>query len=299
MRFAIVGCGNVGMELARRWTKAGHTVIGTTTSPSRVDEVAAACAEVAVLRGSDRDALARAVEGADAVVLTVSPRIGRAFDAAARVTEYADTLTATAQTAVAVHPRVVFTSSISVYGAGATDPVDETTPLTGDPDASPRNFIAAEQAVLRTPGGAVLRIPDVYGHPRDIDYPSRVKLAHDVLGGSVPFDGDALLYRIDYRDAAAALDFVVGRGLTGAYNAVPDASVPATNREFFAAIAAGTGLPELAAGADQLGEAARRGVRVRLSDRVGARRRRVGRQAEQVGETGDAQLAVHELARVA
>ncbi|MDG6107001.1 NAD(P)-binding domain-containing protein [Dactylosporangium aurantiacum] len=246
MRYVVIGCGNVGMELARRWSAAGHHVVGTTTSPARVAEVAGVCADVAVLRGSDEGAVRRAARGADAVVLTVSPRVGRAFDARDRVQEYADTLTASAATAARVHPRVVFTSSVSVYGAGTGALIDEDSPLTGDHDASPRNFIAAERAVLdASPGGAVVRIPDVYGHPRDLDYPARVRLAHELLGGSVPFAADALLYRIDYRDAAAALDLVVRAGLTGVYNAVPDAVVPPTNREVFGAICAGQGRPDL------------------------------------------------------
>lgn len=245
MRYVIIGCGNVGMELAGRWLRAGHEVIGTTTSPERVEELRACCTDVAVLRGSDRTAVARVSEGADAVVLTVSPRLSRSFDAAQRVTEYADTLAASARTAADVHPRVVFTSSVSVYGAGSGALIDEETPLTDDPDASPRNFIAAEAVVLAAPGGAVLRIPDVYGHPRDIDYPTRVKMAHEMLGGSVPFSGEALLYRIDYRDAAAALAFVVEQGLVGAYNAVPDASVPPTNQAAFGDICAANGWPQL------------------------------------------------------
>ncbi|TDB94351.1 NAD-binding protein [Actinomadura sp. 7K534] len=245
MRYVVVGCGNVGMELARRWTERGHTVIGTTTSPGRVDEVREVCSDAAVLRGSDEAALAEAVRGADAVVLTVSPRLSHSFDADQRVAEYADTLAGSARTAAAVHPRVVFTSSTSVYGAGTGTLIDETSPTTDDADASPRNFIAAEQAVLATPGGAVVRIPDVYGHPRDIDYPARVRFAHERLGGSVPFAAGALLYRIDYRDAAAALDFVVTEGLAGVYNAFPDAEVPPTNAEAFGEICKAEGLPEL------------------------------------------------------
>ncbi|GGO62003.1 NAD-dependent epimerase/dehydratase family protein [Nonomuraea cavernae] len=245
MRYVIIGCGNVGMELARRWTGAGHQVTGTTTTPGRIEELREVCSDVAVLRGSDRPAVERVTDGADAVVLTVSPRLARSFDAGQRVAEYADTLTASARTAAEAHPRVIFTSSVSVYGAGTGAVVDEETPTTTDPDASPRNFVAAEQAVLATAGGAVVRIPDVYGHPRDLDYPTRVKLAHEMLGGSVPFSADALLYRIDYRDAAAALDFVVSEGLTGIYNAVPDAVTPRTNKELFGEICAAEGWPAL------------------------------------------------------
>ncbi|WP_165966452.1 NAD-dependent epimerase/dehydratase family protein [Actinomadura sp. 7K507] len=245
MRYLIIGCGHIGTELARRWTSAGHQVTGTTTSPGRVEKLREICTDAAVLRGADLDAVTRAAEGADAIVLTVSPRLQRSFDAAQRVAEYADTLTASARTAVTAHPRVVFTSSSSVYGAGEGALIDEETPTTTDSDASPRNFVAAEQAVLASPRGAVVRIPDVYGHPDDIDYPTRVKFAHDVLGGSVPFSADALLYRVDYRDAAAAIDFVVTQGLTGVYNAVPDETVPPTNAAAFAEICAAAGLPGL------------------------------------------------------
>jgi nucleoside-diphosphate-sugar epimerase len=245
MRYVIVGCGNIGLELARRWRADGHTVLGTTTSAERVEEVRAACGAVAVLRGSDRDAMRSAVAEADAVVLTVSPRLSRAFDAEQRVAEYADTLTATCRTAASVHARVLFASSSSVYGNGTAPYVDESSPLTVDTDASPRNFIAAEQAVLALAQGAVVRLPDVYGHPRDIDYPSRVRFAHEVLHGSVPFSGESLLYRVDYRDAAAALAFVIERELTGVYNAVPDATTPASNRDLLNALCAEQGLPDL------------------------------------------------------
>ena len=139
MRYVIIGCGNVGMELARRWVSAGHQVIGTTTSPDRVpswppsaprwrSSVAATVPPSSgPTRGRRRGRAHR------------EPAIARAFDADQRIAEYADTLTASARTAAAVHPRVVSTSSVSVYGAGHGALVDEATPVTDDPDASPRN----------------------------------------------------------------------------------------------------------------------------------------------------------------
>jgi Trk K+ transport system NAD-binding subunit len=78
MRFLVLGCGNIGMELARRWTGDGHTVVGTTTTADRVAQLSEVCAEVQVLHGDDRAAVAGAAAGADAVVVTVSPRFHRA-----------------------------------------------------------------------------------------------------------------------------------------------------------------------------------------------------------------------------
>ncbi len=248
MRYLVLGCGNVGMELARALTADGQVVIGTTTSPDRVPQVREVCADVAVLRGADAAAVAAAAADVDAVVVTVSPRLTRAVSPALRGEEYAATLTATAHSAVAAHDRVIFASSTSVYGraARAVAPLDETAPATDSPDPSPVSFLAAERAVLASPRGAVVRLPDVYGHPRDLDYVRRVELAHTMMGGRVPFCPDALLYRIDYRDAARALRHVVEHGLAGVFNAVPDAETPPTNEEVFGAIARARGLPELA-----------------------------------------------------
>jgi hypothetical protein len=219
-------------------------MVGTTTTPARVAELSEVCGEVRVLRGSARAELAAATTDADAVVLTVSPRLGRSFDADQRVAEYADTLLATARTAAQVHPRVVFTSSISVWrrsrpGGRRVDRHDRRSGrLT--PDVRRRRGGGAGAARR-----AVVRIPDVHGHPRDIDYPARVRFAHEVLGGSVPFSAAALLYRIEVRDAAAARAFVVEHDLRGVYNAVPDAAVPLSNQEAFAGICAAENLPEL------------------------------------------------------
>ncbi len=63
MRYVVIGCGNVGMELARRWTARGHEVVGTTTSPERVGELREVCSDVAVLRGADEAAVAEATRG--------------------------------------------------------------------------------------------------------------------------------------------------------------------------------------------------------------------------------------------
>ncbi|MEV6162776.1 NAD(P)-binding domain-containing protein [Streptomyces sp. NPDC052052] len=245
MRYVVIGCGNVGGGVARLLRAQGHEVVGTTTSEERRAEVAETCGEAVVLSGRDVAAVRRVAEGADGLVLTVSPRLRRALDPASRAAEYADALVATARAAASAHPRVVMAGSVSVYGDAAGPVVDETTAPTEDDDASPRSFLAAEAAVLALDGGAVVRLPDVTGHPGDLDDTARVKLAHDHLGGVVPFASGALRHRIDHRDAAGALAFVLTQGLTGLYNAVPDATVPPTNAESFGKVCAAAGLPPL------------------------------------------------------
>jgi hypothetical protein len=74
--------------------------------------------------------------------------------------------------------------------------------------------------------------------PRSPPQPSTREWFHQL-------DGDALIYRIDYRDAAATLDFVVTHYLTGPWNAVPDSTAPPTSREFFARLTAEAGYPDL------------------------------------------------------
>ncbi|TDC57508.1 hypothetical protein E1281_04735 [Actinomadura sp. KC345] len=70
------------------------------------------------------------------------------------VTGCADTLTASARTAVAAHPRVVFTGSSSVYGAGEGALIDEGTPATTDADA------ALDFVVARDLTGVYNAVPD-------------------------------------------------------------------------------------------------------------------------------------------
>ena len=71
MKVTIIGCGLVGIEAARRLRNAGHEVTGTTTRESRVAEIEPFVDRVAVLRGSDEQALQTLLDGQDVVVVCV------------------------------------------------------------------------------------------------------------------------------------------------------------------------------------------------------------------------------------
>lgn len=253
MRLLVIGAGFVGTELGRRFVAEGHEVIGTTTTESKVAALSAIFTSVAVLRGSDAAAVAAAAAGVDAVVIAAGPSAARAMSAEDRAATYRDVLVATANgvsagvLAAGVTGPVIALSSLSVYGsaADALAEVDESAPLTANPDASPQSFQQMEQIYRSTLGSqaCIFRCADIYGG-EDPPIEAKVKMAHDYLGGSVPFRGAALFYRVNVEDVLEAISFAIRTQLTGTYN-LTHAEVPASNEERFNSIGAGIGLPPL------------------------------------------------------
>ena len=247
-RVLVIGAGLVGRELAARLTAEGHEVVATTTTPEKVDALREVAAEVHVLRGSDTEAVAKAAAGADAVVVCAGPDARRSMTAEERAATYDEVLVQTARSVVGGTPetaRIVALSSLSVYGDAADDleEVTEEAPLTTADDASPQKFQEMERIYLDRPGSVVFRCADIFGG-QDLPIAEKVRFAHTVLGGSVPFTGDALLYRVHVDDVIAAIEHALSHDLDGVFN-LTHAGVPATNRERFDAIGAELGLGSL------------------------------------------------------
>ncbi|HET8971015.1 MAG TPA: NAD-dependent epimerase/dehydratase family protein [Candidatus Nanopelagicales bacterium] len=248
MRLMVLGCGNVGTEVAKRARGLGWQVVATTTSTERQEELLAVADEVAVLTGDDEAAVAAAAQGADAILVAASPRIMQARTAPERAASYRAVLVDSVASAVAACDRVVFLSSISVYGdgrQGSADVLDERTARTSSDEPSSVYFGMAEDVALAAPRGAVLRLADVYGNERDVSYVDRVRMVHEHMGGSAPFAGDGRLHRVHVDDVADAVIHVLTHDLVGAYNCVPDLVPAPTNKEAFDGIADGAGLERI------------------------------------------------------
>lgn len=248
MRLMVLGCGNVGSEVARRARARGWEVVATTTTPARVPELEALADEVVVLSGNDAAAVKAAAEGADAVLVAASPRLMSSVTVEDRANSYRDVLVASCESAAAACDRVVFMSSISVYGDGtheSRDILDEDTPRTDSDEPSSVFFGLAEDAALAAPRGAVLRLADVHGGDNDMDYTTRVRFVHEQWGGSTAFSRSGRLHRVHVDDVADAVMHVLAEDLTGVYNCVPDVEPAPTNGEAFDAIADAAGLPRL------------------------------------------------------
>lgn len=246
-RCLILGLGHVGKALAARLRSRGIHVIGTTTTPAKVEALKAHADDVHVARGTDAVRIGELALGCDAVVVTVAPNVRQARNREEREATYRDTLVASCESAARAHPRVLFLSSFSVYGDGGPGeaPITEETPVGNAIEPSARYYAQAERAVLASPQGAVLRLPDLYGAPGDLSFADRVRLAHEIMGGSGPFSADALLYILHFQDVVAATEHVLIKRLAGIYNVCVDERLPRRNAEVFDALCARQGLAPL------------------------------------------------------
>jgi nucleoside-diphosphate-sugar epimerase len=190
----------VGSALAERLAAAGHTVFGLRRRPAGlpvgVEPLAADLCEppalAAVLPGGlDGVVYATAADGRDAVAYR------RAY-----VEGLANLLALLPEPG----PRVLFTSSTSVYGQDDGSWVDESSPT--EPRAETGRILLEAEATLAASGrpGAVLRFGGIYG-------PGRTRLLESVRDGTarVPARPGVYTNRIHRDDAAGALAHLLTR----------------------------------------------------------------------------------------
>lgn len=243
MRYFVLGAGLAGRELARVLRTQGHQVIGSTTTPEKVDGLRESFDDVRVLRGSDRDAIRQALSGVDGVVVSAGPPA--LFNEAEREPIYRAVLVDTAESIVAAVKEsgmtgpVIAMSSISVYGSAQNDraEITEDGPLAPPTLASPRNFQLMEKVYLEgLPGQAcIFRCVEIYS---DGDPPieAQLQMVVDKLGGKLPFQAGALLYRTEVKEVAAALAHALTKRMSGVYN-LAGRKVPMTIQERCDAVA--------------------------------------------------------------
>jgi len=168
MRVAILGCGYVGLELARQLTPA-HDLVGVRRSEAGLEVVAETGADAVQADVTDAASLG-AVPDVDAVVFAASSG-GRDAEAARSV--YVEGLRTVVETFGARDSppdRLVYTSSTGVYGDHDGDWVDEDTPLSPTTEKT-RVLAEADRLARELPpeygiDGAVARFAGLYGPDR-------------------------------------------------------------------------------------------------------------------------------------
>ncbi|ELZ91810.1 NAD-dependent epimerase/dehydratase [Haloferax mucosum ATCC BAA-1512] len=259
MRVAILGCGYVGLELARQLVADDHEVWGVRRSDSGLVAVSETGAEAVSADVTDPDSLA-SVPDVDHLVFAASSG-GRGADAARKI--YVDGLqTALDHFAARDSPpeRLVYTSSTGVYGDHDGAFVDESTPL--DPTTDKTRVLAEAERIAREYAsshgieGTVARFAGLYG-------PDRYRLGR-YLEGPVT---EGYLNMVHRDDAAGAVRYLLetDRARNGTVLVVDDE--PVSKHEFADWLADECGVPrpekhtkEDRLAADDLSEAARRRI---------------------------------------
>ncbi|MEO1133286.1 MAG: SDR family oxidoreductase [Cyanobacteria bacterium J06639_1] len=244
MKIGILGCGYVGLAVARLWQQMGVSVRVSTTTPARLPELRAIASEALVLRGDDRSALTSFLGDRQVVLLSIGAPNARAYEAT-----YLNTATAIA--AVVPHcpalEQLIFTSSYSLYGdrQGAWV-TEETEVMPSTPNAE--IMAATERALLAaaTPSRkiCILRLGGIYGPGREIS-----KIFSRIAGQTRPGRGDEASNWVHLDDIVGAIDFARDRSLNGIYNLVN--SHPLTVKEVIDLALAKRNLPAVTWDASQ------------------------------------------------
>lgn len=216
MKVAIIGCGYVGMAVARRWQAQGLDVLATTTRSDRTSELSAVANQVKVLTGTDADQLRAALLDRQVALLCVGPKRG---------TSYIETYLKTAQTLANILPEtdiqhLIYTSSYSVYGQHHGAWVTEMMP--SEPTTEKGEILAAtEQTLLAAVSPqrqiCVLRLGGIYGPGRTVE-----SIYGRVAGTTRPGKGAEYSNWVHLEDIVGAIDWARQQRLAGVYNLVQD-----------------------------------------------------------------------------
>ncbi|MDE5461184.1 SDR family oxidoreductase [Bradyrhizobium sp. CSS354] len=210
MRLFILGLGYSARHFVRLFGGRFSHIAGTVRDPVQRGDLAGI--EVHAFSGGSpaRETVER-ISDADVLLISIPP--GSAGDPA--IATFSDVLAADR------HRRIIYLSTIGVYGDHAGGWVDESTPPKADLDRT-RMRLAAEQAWTDTTGGdaAILRLAGIYGPGRNALVTLRAGTARRIIKPGQVFN------RIHVDDIANAIIAAVRHPSGGIWNVCDDEPAP-------------------------------------------------------------------------
>ncbi|MGA2798154.1 MAG: SDR family oxidoreductase [Thermoguttaceae bacterium] len=192
----IVGCGYLGLHVAKQWLEAGQAVVGVTRSPARAEELKQQGVE-GVVADITRPQTLKVLPEAETVLFAVG------YDATSgrsRRDYYVSGLQAVLKALSTKIERFVLISSTAVYGQTKGQWIDEDSPCLPISEAGSA-FLEAENALAASqfgPCAVILRLAGLYGPGR------LLRRAKDLLAGNlIMAEKERYLNLIHVEDAAA------------------------------------------------------------------------------------------------
>ena len=210
----IVGCGFVGLPLARDFASSGWETHATTASEASMAKLHHEQFRIYALDITDENGFQKlARRNFDVVIHCASSGRGAASDYEAVF------LTGTRNLMGNLNcGNFIFSSSTSVYAQTDGSWVDETAPA--NPSRETGQILRATEDLVLSAGGAVARLAGLYGPGRCV--PLR-KLLDDTA--IIQGNGDRVMNMLHQLDAAAALRFLAETKSSGLFNAVDNEPV--------------------------------------------------------------------------
>jgi nucleoside-diphosphate-sugar epimerase len=221
----IIGCGYLGLRLARFWRERGHHVVATRRSPEMSTELARLGVDIIPCDVLDPASLTR-LPAADTVAHAVA--LDRASGQTMRAV-YVDGLVNVLRHLPATK-RFIYVSSSGVYGQAEGEWVDEDAPT--EPREESGRIVLEAEAVLRAaaPHANILRLAGIYG-------PGRLLRQKAIVAGEPIVAGaDRWLNLIHVEDGARAVLAAEEFAEPGRVFNVSDGR-PVLRREFYAELA--------------------------------------------------------------
>lgn len=237
MKIAILGCGYVGKAVARQWTKSGHIVTATTTTPEKITDLEAIAQRVVVMKGDNLEALTDVVHNQDVVLLCVGAK-------KPTLEAYQEVYFNTATNLVTVlreNPSVkqlIYTGSYVLYGDKKGEWIDETAAIS--PTSKNGQVLADTEQTLLSANCSVciFRLGGIYGPGREI-----LKIFRPWAGTTRPGIGEDAANWIHLDDIVAALELARAKQLEGIYHLVND--VPLTKKQLLNSLCEKYNLPKI------------------------------------------------------
>ena len=253
----IVGCGYLGLRVARRWIAAGHAVAGLVRSPSGAESLTREAVRPIVADVTQSSAL-RNLPVADTLLYAVG------YDPAggtSRSAVHVDGLRAVLDAVSPKVRRVILISSTGVYAEQGGGWVDETSPCQPSRESG-QALLAAERAGRASSGRSGHRLAS----RRNLRSRPVAASRELVSGESLPIAAGAYVNLIHVEDAAAAVLAAEAHAQPPRTYIISDGH-PVERREYFAELARQFGLPPPSFRDPLPGEAAgRRGGDKRVSN---------------------------------
>ena len=230
----IVGCGYLGLRVARRWIAAGEAVAGVVRNAASADALTDAGVRPIVADVTQPSTL-RDLPAAETLLYAVG------YDPASGSTPWAVYVEGLQAVLDAVKPevrRIILISSTGVYAERGGGWVDEDSPCQPTRDSG-RALLAAEQVLAKHrlgERGIVLRLAGIYGPGR---LPRRAELA---CGELLPVPAGQYANLIHVDDAAAAVLAAAAQARPPRTYIISDGH-PVERREYLCELARQLGLP--------------------------------------------------------